>query len=88
MNFNKDFNKSSFPAEKAATDSIAVYTVLTILRKMRKQLSLECMIEYMDVYLLTIENHNGRLKDAVDKALAQASISGIYRKAMNEGLEI
>ena len=65
-----------------SANSIAVYTVLCILRRMRKQLCLEAMIEYMDEYLLTIEESNPQLREAVLKALSMVSIKKIYKDAM------
>ena len=65
-----------------SANSIAVYTVLCILRSMRKQLCLEAMIEYMDEYLLTIEGSNPQLREAVSKALSMVSIKKIYKDAM------
>jgi len=44
--------------------SIAVYTVLCILRGIKSQLGLEAMLEYMEGYLVTMEKNNPMLKDA------------------------
>ena len=65
-----------------SANSIAVYTVLCILRSMRKQLCLEAMLEYMEEYLVTIERNNPMLKDAVSKAISMVSVKRIYKDAM------
>lgn len=62
-------------------NSIAIYTVLSILRKMKNELSLEAMIEYIDQYLLVVERHNPKVKQAVHKALSLMSVQEMYRKA-------
>lgn len=63
-------------------DSVAVYTVLCILRGMRTQLCLEAMLEYMEEYLGAVERNNPMLKDAVSKAMSMISIKKIYKDTM------
>ena len=65
------------------TKSIAVYSVLFILRSMRKELSLEAMLEYMEAYLKTIETRNPVLKEAVLKTVEKIGIEKIYKDAMS-----
>ena len=62
--------------------SIAVYTVLRVLCRMRTQLGLEAMLEYLDKYLETVEAHNPQLKEAVVKALEVMSVEKMYGEAM------
>lgn len=66
----------------SSTNSIAIYTVLCILRRMKEQLGLEAMLEYLDKYLATIETHNPQLKAAVEKAMGMMSVEKMYREAM------
>ena len=66
----------------SSTNSIAIYTVLCILRRMKQEVGLEAMLEYLDKYLGTIETHNPRLKHAVAKALGLMSVEKMYREAM------
>ena len=49
---------------KTNEHSVATYTVLCILKKMRDQMGLEAMIEYLEKYLETIETYNPKLKMA------------------------
>ncbi len=65
-----------------STNSIAIYTVLCILRRMKQEVGLEAMLEYHARYLETIETHNPRLKHAVAKALGMMSVEKMYREAM------
>ena len=63
------------------TQSIPVYTVLKILIKMKQQLGLEVMLDYMDYYLKIIETHNPDIKEAVEKALTMINVEKIYKEA-------
>lgn len=65
-----------------SVNSIAIYTVLCILRRMKREVGLEAMLEYLDKYLGAIETHNPRLKQAVAKALGLMSVERMYREAM------
>ncbi len=69
------------PRKPRITDSIAVYTQLSILLKMRQELGLEAMLEYLDAYIRIIEQNNPELKRAVEKALALVSVRRMYRQA-------
>ena len=59
-------------------NTIAIFTTLTILLKMREQLGLEAMLEYMEFYILTIEEHNPRFKGAVARAIELMNVEKIY----------
>lgn len=61
--------------------SVSTYTMLKILDKMRQELGLEAMIEYLSMYLETIEMHNSKLKMAVNEALKVYSTATIYKEA-------
>jgi len=86
MNFNDEYAKdipASYPKRPALPfltpeNTIAIFTTLSILLKMKNQLGLEAMMEYMEFYLLTIEKHNPRFKGAVDQALALMSVQKMY----------
>lgn len=65
-----------------SANSIAIYTVLCILRRMKREVGLEAMLEYLDKYLGIIETHNPQLKQAVAKALGMMSVEKMYREAM------
>ncbi len=62
----------------SASNTIAVFTVLSILLKMRTQLGLEAMLEYMEKYLAAIAAQSPKLKGAVAKALTIISIEKVY----------
>ena len=59
-------------------NTIAIFTTLSILLKMRERLGLEAMMEYMEFYILTIEKYNPRFKGAVEQALALMDVEKIY----------
>ena len=71
----------STPRNYKITDSIAVYTHLRILVRMRQELGLEAMLEYMDNYVACIAEHNPELGKAVEKALSMMSVRRIYNQA-------
>ena len=82
------FGFSNNPKETPAafsnpSQSVAVYTVLCILRSMRNDLCLEAMVDYMEQYLKVIERHNPRLKRAVSIAMLRVDIEKIYKDAMS-----
>lgn len=82
-NFRESPRNSSpkTPQQNKITDSIAVYTKLSILIKMRQELGLEAMLEYLDAYVHSIEASNPELKRAVTKALTLISVRRIYTQA-------
>ena len=63
-------------------NTIAIYTVLSILVKMKNSLGLEAALEYIDKYLTTIEKHNPKIKDATSLAIKFISVEKIYKEAM------
>lgn len=69
------------PQRPKITDSIAVYTQLVILLRMRHELGLEAMLEYLDAYVGMVQCSNPELRRAVDKALSVMSVRQIYRRA-------
>jgi hypothetical protein len=69
---------------KSENNQIATYAMMVILKRMKNELGLEAMLEYMDVYLQIIEKNNHKLKYAVAKALTMISIENIYREAMKD----
>jgi hypothetical protein len=83
--FSFEFPKSPRKFPFMVTDStnmIAVYTVLCILRNMKEQICLEAMLEYMEKYLMAVERHNPRLRNAVLKVISTIDIEKIYKDAM------
>ncbi len=66
---------------------IAIYTVLSILRKMEHELGLEAMLEYVQQYLISIEKHNPQIKYAVSRALQLIQVEKIYKEAVHERQE-
>ena len=63
--------------------SLEVYTILCLFRKIQKKLSLEAMLEYMKKYLETIETNNPELKKAVHEVMAKMDVEKIYREAVD-----
>jgi hypothetical protein len=69
-----------FPPEHA----VAFYTFLSILLKMKNELGLEAMLEYMGKYLRTIDSHNPKIALAVGKALTLIPVDIIFNELTNE----
>ena len=80
--FERSNSPQHFPQSAQTSNSVAVYTVLSILRKMKTELGFEAMLEYMDKYLLIIEQSNPPLRKAVEKALSIVKVEKIYEDAM------
>lgn len=59
---------------------VAFYTLLTVLTKMKKELGLEAMLEYMALYLKEIDSHNPKLAMAVAKTLEIIPIEVFYHE--------
>ncbi len=62
---------------------VAIYVVLLVLKKMRKELGLEPMHEYMDAYIKIIGRHNLHLKRVVEQLLAVLNVDRIYQDCIN-----
>ena len=67
----------AFPQDHA----VAIYTVLSILFRMRQELGLEAMLEFMGKYRQTVEEHNPKIKNAVSQALSIISVQKIFKEA-------
>lgn len=80
MDKNTIKNKAGFLG--IPSNVIAVYTVLNVLLKMRKDLGLEAMMEYIDRYLGVMEMSNPDMKRAVNVALSLVDVREIYDEAM------
>ncbi len=70
------------PIELHNSKTIAIYTALCILRRMRTQLGLEAMLEYLDSYLVTVDDNNPTLKNAVTRGIGMMGVEKIYRNAV------
>ena len=77
---HKEFNHTLF----SPTNIIAIYTVLSILLKLRSHLGLEAMLEYIENYLRVLEANNPQMKYAVAKALEYIDVKKIYTEAFDE----
>lgn len=64
---------------------LSLYTVLSVLRRMKQRLGLEAMLEYMEFYLTLIEKYNPQLEQAVGKALTLINLEKVYDDAMRKG---
>ena len=83
--------KKSYEATDASenflsnSNIIAIYTILSILLKMRDQLGLEAMLEYVQNYLRILETHNPRFKMAVSKAITLINVEKVYKDGVING---
>ena len=93
MSFSDAFNDNNPAAPKSRKtlcplftqdNTIAVYTVIAILRQMKNELGLEAMMEYMAEYLRVIEDNNPRLKRSVCKVLQLMSVEKMYNDAIKD----
>ena len=88
---NRSKQPSNSPSRKepnqesqlAVHNTIAVYTVLSILVKMKNSLGLEAMLEYIQLYLDSIEKNNPRIKHAASLAIKLISVEKIYNEAVH-----
>ncbi len=62
--------------------TITLYTMFLIFKKMRHELGLEAMLEYMDYYQTIIEHYNPLFQQAVRQALDRVSVHKIYANAV------
>lgn len=84
-NSNSDPRKIDSKASEnflSNSNLVALYTTLMVLNRIKAEIGLEAMLEYLDKYLLTIETHNPRFKSAVLKALSLINIEKIYKDMM------
>ena len=82
FNFDANASPNKTPARNTlSSHCVNTYTVLCILRKMKNQMGLEVMLEYLEKYLEVIENYNPRLKMAVIEALSRLNVEKIYQEA-------
>ncbi|MCA9394885.1 MAG: hypothetical protein KC900_11825 [Candidatus Omnitrophica bacterium] len=81
---NPHHSPTNSPHKLRITDSIAVYTQLSILLRMRRELGLEAMLQYLEAYVQIVQRANPELKQAVDQALSMMSTKRIYRQAFPE----
>ena len=65
-------------------NTVAIYTVLSIMMKMKNNLGMEAMLEYVAKYLSIIERNNPHFKDAVKDALDLLSVEKLYKDAMGK----
>ena len=63
--------------------TVAIFTVLSILTRMKEYLGLEAMLEYIDTYLDQTTRRDPGIKIAVAKALNLMSIEKIYQEAIS-----
>ena len=63
---------------------IAIYTVLSILLKMRRLMGLEAMLEYIQLYLKKVEDQDHQLKPAVTRALEMMSLEKIVAEVRGQ----
>ena len=66
----------------AGRNIIVIYTMLSILVKMKEQLGLEAMLEYMNKYLSIMGEGNPKMQSAVHYALALMSVEKMYHDAL------
>ena len=62
---------------------VVIYTMLSILALMKKELGLEAMLEYMDEYLRVVGEGNPRIRFAVRRALKMMNVGKMYHDAIH-----
>ncbi len=81
-NFSKNQVEKAKNAFLSNDNTVAIYTILSILIRMQQTLGLEAMLEYIKEYLSMIEQRNPQIKEAVEKALKLMSVEKMYREAV------
>ena len=66
---------------------IPIYIGLSVLNKMKLELGLEAMLEYMNKYLQIVDEYNPKLQYAVSQALKMISVEKIYHEATHDKQE-
>ena len=66
-----------------SSNTVAIYTVLSILVEMKNVLGLEATLEYIGRFLYTIEKHNPQIKEAASLAIKLISVEKIYKEAVH-----
>ncbi len=74
-------NDSKTPNQAFSENTVAIYTMLSVLQKMRRQLGLEAMLDYVGSYMGTIEAHNPKVRLAVAIATKMIDVEKIYKEA-------
>ncbi len=60
-------------------NAVALYTMLAILTRLKLEVGLEAMLEYIEHYQRLIERHNPDFRDAVAGALVLMDVEKMYR---------
>ena len=60
------------------SDSIHAYTILKVLLKMRRELGLEAMLEYIEHYVYVVGKNNQSMNIAVTKCLNKIDAGKLY----------
>ncbi|MBU0682881.1 MAG: hypothetical protein KJ864_01130 [Candidatus Omnitrophica bacterium] len=63
-------------------NEITIYTVIRILFKMKSNLGLEAMLQYMEKYQDTIEKNNPQLQETVSKAVLHLNVLQMYKEGI------
>lgn len=66
----------------SAKNTVVIFTLLSILIKMKEQLGLEAMLEYIEKYLAIMGEQNPRIKHAVGYALSLMRVEKMYHDAV------
>ena len=80
---DKSFTNKS--ADTLNSQAVSVYTILTILMRMKSDFGFEAMLEYMEKYLRTVETQNPEIKTALRKALDVISLHRLYKEVEGHG---
>ena len=67
------------------SQAVTVYTVLTVLMRMKSDFGFEAMLEYMEKYLRSLEAQNPEIRTALRKALDVISLHRIYKEVEGHG---
>lgn len=66
----------------SGANTIAIYTALCVLQRMKEKLGLEAMLEYIEGYRKTIDRSHPDIQSAVEKALVLINVENIYKEAL------
>lgn len=69
---------------KSPVNEITIYTVMKVLARMKDQLGLEAMLQYIERYSLFIEKQNPELKKTVRNAIVNLDVVNMYIEGMDK----
>lgn len=68
------------------SQSVEVYTILRVLKQIKKELGLEAMVDFHASYIEQIDRYNPHLVKAVDHAIRILDTKRVYRALVEDSI--